>query len=494
MMWGMSTCFDENGLADYFEASVDPKLAAEVDAHVEGCRRCRALVATYARMFSDAAETGPATTAGPAPLALPSAILARSWAERQVGLTVGRWTLERVIGLGGSGVVFEAIHRTGSRVAIKVLRPEHVEHLPVSGRFMREAYVANRVEHPGVVRVIDDGTTEQGLPFLVMDRLEGETLRERIDRAGTMEAREVIEVARAVLDVLAHTHARGIVHRDLKPENVFLERTGAVRVLDFGIARARERVNDGLTETGFGIGTTAYMPPEQARGDWKDVDARSDLWALAATMVYALAKRHVHVADTPQRMLILAATTAAPSAASLAPRLAPSLARALDRALAFDPAKRPRDARAMKEELEHALSAGPERSGLSVVIAALTIAAVLGGVAFAASRPTRASEPAIASTPSAVESPTTPVSASAPAITRPGATPPPTEPSQPRTESSQPRSEAARSRGEPAARPSFTGHPTPASPASATEAPALSAPVVPLAPSASDDDKMRRRH
>lgn len=494
MMWGMSTCFDENGLADYFEASVDPKLAAEVDAHVEGCRQCRVLVATYARMFSDAAEaeTGPATTAGPAPLALPSAILARSWAERQVGLTVGRWTLERVIGLGGSGVVFEAIHRTGSRVAIKVLRPEHVEHLPVSGRFMREAYVANRVEHPGVVRVIDDGTTEQGLPFLVMDRLEGETLRERIDRAGTMGAREVIEVARAVLDVLAHAHARGIVHRDLKPENVFLERTGAVRVLDFGIARARERVNDGLTETGFGMGTTAYMPPEQARGDWKDVDARSDLWALAATMVYALAKRHVHVADTPQRMLILAATTAAPSAASLAPGLAPSLARALDHALAFDPAKRPRDARAMKEELEQALSAGPERSGLSFVIAALAIAAVLGGLAFAASRPSRASEPTIASTPSAVES--SPASATAPAVARPGASQPRSESSQPRSESSQARSDVSRPRSEPAARPSFTGQPVTAPPPSAAEAPAPSAPVVPLASSASDDEKMRRRH
>lgn len=355
----MSRCLDDNRLADIFGGVPDDAETAAVDAHVAGCDACRRLVGTYARLFVEGPVGADPESDTPAPggaslgIALPSpTVLARTWAEAQLGGTVGgRWRLVRVLGIGGSAAVFEALHRNGSRVAIKIMRPEHLSVAPLVSRFMREAYVANQVEHTGVVRVIDDGTTDEGAPFLVMDLLEGDTLRERIERDGTLSAGATIDMCLAVLDVLAQAHQRGIVHRDLKPDNLFFDASGAVRVLDFGIARFATSEGAELTQTGLGMGTSAYMPPEQARGEWEAVGPRSDLWALAATAVYALGRRSPHVASNAQKTLVLAATTNAPRVASMVPHVRARLARALDHALAFDPGERPRDARAMADEL-----------------------------------------------------------------------------------------------------------------------------------------------
>src|SRR5262249_15491612 len=156
-------------------------------------------------------------------------------------------------------------------------------------RFLREGYVANKVKHPGVVAVLDEDRAEDGVPFLVMELLEGETWAQRLVREARVPWTDAFHIADGMLDALVAAHAAGIVHRDLKPENVFLTREGAVKLLDFGIARLDElhpsRVG---TEIGITMGTPGFMPPEQARGRWDEVDARSDLWAVGATVFRAI--------------------------------------------------------------------------------------------------------------------------------------------------------------------------------------------------------------
>src|SRR5689334_13494399 len=151
---------------------------------------------------------------------------------------VGKWQLERVLGVGATSSVFEAVHNNGHRVAIKVLHPELAFNRRVRQRFLREGYLANRVEHPGVVAVIDDGTTSDGIVFLVLELLAGQSLAHRVIQAGgRLEVAEVLGIADDVLEVLDAAHARHIVHRDIKPANIFLTRSGATKVLDFGLAR-----------------------------------------------------------------------------------------------------------------------------------------------------------------------------------------------------------------------------------------------------------------
>ncbi len=216
-------------------------------------------------------------------------------------------------------------------------------------RFLREGYVANKVEHPGTVTILDDQVCEDGSVFLVMELLEGETLEDRRERAGSLPAHEVLSLADRLLDVLAAAHDKGIVHRDIKPENIFLTRDGAVKVLDFGIARMREMQATRLTLTSAGaIGTPAFMPPEQARGRWDDVGPRSDIWAVGATLFTLVAGRLVHEAETINELMLAAMTKPAPPLASVVPGVPPPLAGLIDRALAYDANLRWADARSMQ--------------------------------------------------------------------------------------------------------------------------------------------------
>ena len=164
-------------------------------------------------------------------------------AQARVGLVLrGKWHLERLLGVGGMASVYAATHRNGLRGAVKLLHPELCVQGEVKERFLREGYVANKVDHPGAVRVLDNDVAEDGSVFLVMELLDGETIDARVEaRPGRrLEVGEVLAIADDVLDVLATAHDSGIVHRDLKPENLFITRTGQVKILDFGIARLRE--------------------------------------------------------------------------------------------------------------------------------------------------------------------------------------------------------------------------------------------------------------
>jgi serine/threonine protein kinase len=273
-------------------------------------------------------------------------------AEQRIGVTLGKYTLARVLGVGGMASVYEGTHRNGNKVAIKVLHPELCISKDIRERFLREGYVANRVEHHGAVRVLDDEVAEDGTVFLVMELLEGETLEDFIQSSGgTLSPREVVPLACQLLDVLSAAHERGIVHRDIKPENLFIQRRdGSVKVLDFGIARLADGKRQ-ATRTGRVLGTPAYMSPEQARGETKLVDGQTDVWAAGAVIFRALMGRTVHEAETAEMSMILAATTPVRRMAEVLVGLEPKLAKVIDRALESRKEDRWPDAQSMLEAL-----------------------------------------------------------------------------------------------------------------------------------------------
>ena len=199
-----------------------------------------------------------------------------------------QYRLERELGRGGMGVVFRATDTTLDRpVAIKVVHPELAAHASIVRRFLAEARTIARLRHPSIVAVHAAGTA-QGLLYYVMDEVEGESLRSRLDREGKLPVADVTRIVADLASALDASGRAGVVHRDVKPENVLLERgTGRPLLADFGIARAM--VADGASSTGQGVavGTPAYMSPEQAAGE--EVDSRSDLYGLGIVAYEMLA-------------------------------------------------------------------------------------------------------------------------------------------------------------------------------------------------------------
>ena len=265
----------------------------------------------------------------------------------------------------GAWLVYSATHRNQARVAIKLLHPEVATDAEVTTRFLREGYVANAVGHPGTVTVLDDDVTEDNAPFLVMELLFGQTLDTMLalDPNGLSVA-EVLPLLDQLLDVLAAAHDKGIVHRDLKPENLFLTSDGRLKVLDFGIARLRERsgLNLNATQTGSVLGTPAFMAPEQALGRWHEVDGRTDIWAVGATVFTLLCGCFVHEAETVQEQLVLSATRAARLIRDVCPGVPEPIANVIDRALAFERDDRFASAHEMRAALRQAMDGGSGKS------------------------------------------------------------------------------------------------------------------------------------
>lgn len=272
----------------------------------------------------------------------------RSAKTRLGQVVLAKWRIERLIGVGGMAAVFEAVHKNGNRVAIKMLHADLGADAEMRERFLAEGYAANRVSHPGVVTVRDEGTTEDGAVFLVMDLLRGQTLAERLEATTSpLTLAEVLEIGCQLLDVLAHAHDRGIVHRDVKPENIFLTHDARVRLLDFGIARVDSSARTHSTRAGTTLGTPAFMPPEQALGNWQELDGRSDLWSLGATMYLMLSGVPVRERGSVTEQLLGAMTRPVPSLGEVT-ALPRSVVAVVDRALAFERDERFPDARSMQ--------------------------------------------------------------------------------------------------------------------------------------------------
>jgi eukaryotic-like serine/threonine-protein kinase len=281
-------------------------------------------------------------------------------ASLMVGRTLrDRWHLDALIDVGGMAAVYAATHRDGTRGAVKMLHVETSHSEDLVRRFRREGQIANKIGHPGALRVIDDAEDdEDGRPFLVMELLEGSTLQQcAIASGGKLPAEKVLLATDQLLDVLAAAHELGIIHRDVKPENVFLTTDGRVKVLDFGIARLPEpSALWRATAVGMPMGTPAFMSPEQARGRWDLVDAQSDLWAVGATMFTLLSGEFVHVESTVPELLAASFTKPARSLATLLPDAHATLVEVVDRALAQRLADRWPDARSMQAAVRDALA------------------------------------------------------------------------------------------------------------------------------------------
>ena len=280
--------------------------------------------------------------------------------ESRVGQELnGKWTLVRVLGAGGASVVYEAVHRNGRRAAVKLMSTEALGTTPSQPIASREAWLANAVAHPGVVNILDDDVTADGAAYLVMELLDGETLEQRRSRmGGRLPLADALPLFDQLFEVLAAAHDRGVVHRDIKPDNVFVTRDGLVKVLDFGLAARRDDTDQ--REDDFWFGTPGFMPPEQARADWPEVDARSDQWAVAATLHCVLTGRLVHEGSTPSELLLAAATEDV-DPSSLEEVVPLRVADVIARALSPDKADRWPSVRAMMRALRAAATA-PRRA------------------------------------------------------------------------------------------------------------------------------------
>ncbi|HSQ63274.1 MAG TPA: serine/threonine-protein kinase [Polyangiaceae bacterium] len=285
----------------------------------------------------------------------------------RVGTTLrNKWHLDSLIAVGGMGAVYEATHRNGMRGALKILEPHLGRIAACRKRFLREGKLANRVQHVGAVRVIDDDEAEDGAAYLVMELLEGATLDQLAQCAGgKLDAASVVGYGLQILDTLVEAEARGIVHRDIKPENLFLTRDGVVKVLDFGIAGMVS--GDGrstVTRAGETIGTPAFMAPEQARGRWELVDHQSDVYGLGATLFTLMTGKLVHdSAGTAAELLVLAVTQDPPSLRLVMPDAPEALVRAIDGALRPEKSQRWPNAVAMRAVLQEAYAAITNATG-----------------------------------------------------------------------------------------------------------------------------------
>jgi serine/threonine protein kinase/tetratricopeptide (TPR) repeat protein len=249
-----------------------------------------------------------------------------------------RYSIERELGSGGMATVYLAEDLKHHRkVAVKVLRPELAASLGVE-RFVREIEIAANLTHPHILGLHDSGEAD-GFLYYVMPFIEGESLRDRLNREKQLPIDNALQITRDVADALGHAHALGIVHRDIKPENILFQ-GGHALVADFGIARAVSAAGvETLTETGLAVGTPAYMSPEQASGG-NDIDARSDLYSLGCVLYEMLSGETPYLGSTPQAIVAKKMSEPAPRVSVVRDKVPPAVEAALDKALSRTPADR----------------------------------------------------------------------------------------------------------------------------------------------------------
>jgi serine/threonine-protein kinase len=260
-------------------------------------------------------------------------------------LLAGKYRIDGVLGQGGMGAVYLATNvAINRRVAVKLLHGTLADRSDLKRRFELEARAAAVIGHPGIVDVLDLGETADGAAFMVMEQLEGATLRAVFKRHGHLfTVEQAVAVLAPALDALAAAHLAHVIHRDVKPANIFLcTRPGrAVKLLDFGVSRFGR--GTGLTVTGVAVGTPKYMAPEQLAGE-KTIGPEADLYSVGAVLYLLLAGVPPHDADSELSVLQQRLAAAPASLVSLDPSLPPALSELVDELLATEPQRRPHDA------------------------------------------------------------------------------------------------------------------------------------------------------
>jgi serine/threonine-protein kinase len=271
-----------------------------------------------------------------------------------------KYRVDRVIGVGGMGVVVAATHLAlKQKVALKLMLPSAMSSGESVERFLREARAVARLQSVHVPRVVDVGTLDTGEPYMVMELLEGEDLGHLLDRCGPLGGAEAMEYVRQACEALVEAHALGIVHRDLKPDNLFLARDPKgrplVKLLDFGISKSMDRdaVNLSLTRTSAVMGSPFYMSPEQMRAS-RDVDARTDIWSLGVTLYELVVGELPFKAESAMALgaVVLHEVPVPPK--ERRPDVSPALNDVILRCLEKSPERRYSDAAALSKALEDA--------------------------------------------------------------------------------------------------------------------------------------------
>ena len=269
-----------------------------------------------------------------------------------------RYRLEAPIARGGMASVWLARDELlGRRVAVKALHSDLAGDEKLRARFRQEAIAAAGLSHPNIVATYDTGE-DDGLAFIVMELVEGESLRQLLDRNGALDVRVSVEIARQVSAALEAAHRNGIVHRDVKPANVLVPNEGPVKVTDFGIAKATGGDGD-FTRTGMVVGTARYLSPEQVQG--QPTDARTDVYALGLVLYEMLAGRPAYQGDSEMSTALARLTGPPAPLGSVRPDVPAGLVAVLDQALQPDPAHRIPSAAAFGQLLERGPDAMPPR-------------------------------------------------------------------------------------------------------------------------------------
>ncbi len=272
----------------------------------------------------------------------------------------GRYELGDLLGRGGMAEVRRAVDtRLGRQVAVKQLRTDLATDPTFQARFRREAQSAAGLNHPTIVAVYDTGEetdpiTGVSIPYIVMELVEGQTLREVLRDGRKILPERALELTQGVLDALSYSHKAGIVHRDIKPANVMLTANGAVKVMDFGIARAVADTSATMTQTAAVIGTAQYLSPEQARGE--TVDARSDVYSAGCLLYELLVGRPPFIGDSPVSVAYQHVRETPVPPSQLDPMVTPDIDAIVLKALAKDADDRYQSAREMKADIARVLA------------------------------------------------------------------------------------------------------------------------------------------
>lgn len=325
----MTACLDEEAVLSFVAGALTSAERTSALEHIAECDDCRALVSVAARSSFLRDNEDPATAATTPAEGLGGRNVARARSSPTSApvlpgdVLAGKYAVERVLGVGGMGVVVAARHtQLGQRVALKFLLQAACEVPGAIDRFLREGKAAARITSEHVARVADTGVLDNGSPYLVMEYLEGQDLAAVAADRGRLPTDVAVEYLLQACEAIVEAHDLGIIHRDLKPANLFLTQrkdgSPLVKVLDFGISKSTSGSQAQVTSTSVLMGSPRYMSPEQMLSA-KDVDQRTDIWALGVVLFELVTGRPVWQADTVQGLCALIASTPAPRIRDLVP-------------------------------------------------------------------------------------------------------------------------------------------------------------------------------